>query len=302
MNDLPFFSVIVPTFNRPDRLRACLLSLAALQYPRDRYEVLVVDDGGAAPLDGIIEAVRKDVDATLIRQENSGPAAARNRGAGVARGEILAFTDDDCMPEPNWLLEFAPRISAARNTLLGGRTVNALIDNVFASASQMLIDYLYGYYNEAASRSSFFTSNNIAVAREPFESVGGFAESFPRAAGEDREFCSRWIRHGHEMEYVPTAAVRHAHDLDAGAFWRQHFNYGRAAFTFHRDRPGRIDEPLTPEPIAFYLNLIRYPFRAKSERRPLMESVLLGISQVANAAGYFCEALPSKRERSGTSV
>ena len=301
MSNLPFFSVIVPTYNRPDRLRVCLQSLAALLYPPDRFEVIVVDDGGGVPLDPIAASAREHVDVTLIRQKNSGPAAARNRGAAAARGDMFAFTDDDCMPEPTWLHEFVRGVDGPSRKMLGGRTVNALPGNAFASASQTLIDYLYVYYNEAVSRSSFFTSNNIALPRGPFEDVGGFAVSFPRAAGEDREFCSRWLRHGLEMEYVPTAGVRHAHDLNARTFWFQHFNYGRAAFSFHRDRPDRVDEPLNPEPIAFYLNLIRYPFQTEPEGRPLTESVLLGVSQIANAAGYFAEALTSKGRRSGSS-
>ncbi len=80
-----FFSVVVPTCGRPGPLTSCLEALARLEYPCDLYEVIVVDDGSPAPLDAVVGTFRSRVDVTLLRQQNGGPAAARNAGAGRAR-------------------------------------------------------------------------------------------------------------------------------------------------------------------------------------------------------------------------
>ena len=82
---LPFCSVIVPTRNRPDSLAECVAALSRLDYPSDRFEVIVVDDGSATPLSGLVDEARGQVSITLVRQESSGPGVARNTGARTAR-------------------------------------------------------------------------------------------------------------------------------------------------------------------------------------------------------------------------
>ena len=101
--DQPFFSIIVPTYNRPRQLADCLRALSALDYPRRRFEVIVVDDGSASPLAEVVAPFHPLFRLTLVTQDNAGPAAARNTGAALAQGEFLAFTDDDCLPSGRWL-------------------------------------------------------------------------------------------------------------------------------------------------------------------------------------------------------
>src|SRR3712207_1403127 len=98
-DDLPFFSVIVPTYERPAQLAACLGALARLDCPAASFEVIVVDDGSAAAPGRRLDEFRDLLDVRLLTQANAGPAAARNRGASEARGSFLAFTDDDCAPD-----------------------------------------------------------------------------------------------------------------------------------------------------------------------------------------------------------
>ena len=130
----PFFSVVIPTYNRPERLANCLEAISQLDYPRDRFEVIVVDDGSKIPLDSVVEPLQQkipELQLKLIRQENAGPAAARNRGAAEAQGEFLAFTDDDCQPTTDWLIHFAAGFETAPEAMLGGKTINALSQNPF---------------------------------------------------------------------------------------------------------------------------------------------------------------------------
>src|SRR5579864_8046015 len=94
----PDFSIIIPTFNRCASLAVCLEALAGLDYPRNQFEVIVVDDGGSESCEAVTEEFRERIDIRYYRQENSGPARARNRGAYWSKGRILCFTDDDCRP------------------------------------------------------------------------------------------------------------------------------------------------------------------------------------------------------------
>ena len=107
----PTFSIIIPTYQRPTQLAVCLRSLTGLNYPRERFEVIVVDDGSTTPLDAVVASVRDSLNVMLTRQDNGGPAAARNTGAARARGTFLAFTDDDCTPTPDWLHTLGARFA-----------------------------------------------------------------------------------------------------------------------------------------------------------------------------------------------
>lgn len=285
----PVFSIVVPTHARPRQLHACLSALAALDYPRRRFEVIVVDDGSEAPPEEIVERFGDRIDIRLVTQSHAGPAAARNTGARWARGEFLAFTDDDCAPAPDWLTELAARFAIAPDHALGGRTLNGLPENPFSSASQLLIGYLYAYYNDDPEEARFFTSNNMALPAEAFHEIGGFDTSFPRAAAEDRELCDRWLHHGRRMCYVPEAVVHHAHALTFRSFWHQHLNYGRQAFYFHRVHARRSQTKIRLEPPSFYLSLLRHPFAEEGGRRAPLLATLMGMSQMATAAGFFWE-------------
>lgn len=281
----PTFSVIIPTYERPAELALCLDALSRLDYPRDRFEVIVVNDGGRA-LDDAAAPFLAQIDLTLVAQKNSGPAAARNAGVARARGRFIALTDDDCRPDRAWLTELERALAANPNVLVGGKTVNAVDDSSYSIASQLLVTYLYTYYN--AGRALFFTSNNMAMPREAFLSAGGFDARYRRAGAEDRELCDRWAHSGRPMLYAETALVRHSHRLTPGAFWRQHFRYGQGALHYRKARASRDAGPVRIEPLRFYTNLLRYPWIAR-ERRPARIAALLLIAQTANAMGFFQE-------------
>ncbi len=296
---LPSFSIVVPTYNRPKQLERCLTALTQLDYPDDRVEIIIVDDGSNTPLDSTVAPFQTSADIAknifLLRQTNAGPAAARNVGVQQAKGDYIAFTDDDCMPSSDWLRQFAEALQRNPAAMLGGRTLNALPKNLFSSASQALIDYLYSYY-DAADQGVFFASNNIAMERSQFLAIGGFDVSFPLAAAEDRNLCDCWQQAGYPMKYVPSATIQHAHALSLKSFWRQHFGYGRGAFCFHQVRAQRTDQPIKVEPLKFYTDLLTYPMTTENVRSPLTVSGLFFLSQVATTTGFFWERLAASSQ------
>lgn len=286
----PFFSVIVPTYERAQQLSACLRALSWQTYPRDRFEVIVVNDGGTTSPEPEVEAFLKTLKVRLLTQTHSGPAAARNYGAQHAIGDFLAFTDDDCAPAPNWLQALAAGFASLPYCALGSRTINGVPDNAYSTVSQLLIDYLYAHCNSDPKRATFLTSNNLALPAKGFQAIGGFDAAWKRAAGEDRELCNRWASHGYRMVYVPEAVVEHVHTLTWRTFFRQHFNYGRGALYFHRACARRRQGFVRLERPSFCLGTLGYPFSQARASKALVFAVLMMGAQVATAAGFFWES------------
>ncbi len=293
----PDFSIVIPTLNRPLQLTQCLKSLAAQNYAPDRFEVIVVDDGGESTAADTVSQFRKELRITGLRQERGGPSAARNAGVRISRGRYLAFTDDDCMPDPNWLPSLERGLVENHNCLAGGRVVNALSGNPYAEASQIIIDFAYAYYRSRDGSSRFFASNNMSMPADIFRRLGGFAEQF--RTSEDRDFCDRWLGSGYRLTFVPDAVVRHAHTLDLGRFWKQHMGYGRGAWRFYRAYRSRHTGKSSIE-LGFYRTLLlRLPrmIMAKSQNRAML-IFLMGVWQLANSAGFLAEAMESAGNQS----
>ena len=292
------FSVIVPTRDRLASLQRCIDALVAQDFPRERFEIMVIDDGGRQSPARLLEAYTSH-NLLLLTQKNAGPAAARNAGAERARGAFLAFTDDDCSPAPGWLSALEHKLVTNPDQMIGGLTLNRVERNAYSEVSQALVSYLYQYYNDG-NDVRFLTSNNIAVPTSLFRNLGGFSARFPRAAAEDRDFCERWTHAGLTMAYAGDAVVEHHHVLDLPGFWRQHFNYGRGAHGFHLARASRGRSPLRVEPPRFYLGLVGYPLARDRSARALYCAGLMALTQIANAAGFLYEAMamrlaPSRR-------
>jgi len=291
---LPSFSLIIPTYNRPQHLSTCLQALSCLNYPRDHYEVIVVDDGSVVPLDEVIAQFKDQLNLSLLRQENAGPAAARNYGAAHAKAEFLVFTDDDCEPVADWLRVFADLFEKTPVVLVGGKSINKLTDNLFSSTSQLIVDIVYRHYNADPQQARFFASNNMAMPTQHFQELGGFNPNFRTA--EDRELCDRWRVSGRGMIYIEKAVLHHAHALTLYSFCQQHFAYGQGAYYYHQIRRLRGSGTMLDE-MKFHSNFQNWLLYPTTQVRwtkflPLAGTLLLW--QVINAAGFFSEVVKAK--------
>jgi GT2 family glycosyltransferase len=292
VSDLPAVSVVVPTQRRPDLLRRCLRAVAGLDYPADLVETIVVADGGASRKP--VEELAGRLDVRFIEQASAGPAGARNHGLRTARYAIVAFTDDDCAPEPGWLRALVGRLGAEPATLAGGPSITAFPENPYACASHLLLDFLYAYYDGRRAPARFLIASNLAASRDRLEELGGFDNRMQLAGGEDRDLCERWRRAGWPVRFVEDAIVRHHSDPSAAEFWRRHFTYGRGASHLAGARARRGSERARLEPPRFYLDLVRAPLAAgaangRSRPRAALLSGLLLASQAAYAAGFAWE-------------
>jgi len=289
----PYFSVVIPTYRRPRHLSNLLFSLTRLRYRPSMFEVIVVDDGGDTPLEPIISEFRGQMNVTLLRQENNGPAMARNYGASQAKGEYLAFADDDCLPDPNWLQALANGFRESPCCLCGGKTVNALIENPYSAASQLLVDYLYEHYNPTQKIGAFFLANNFAVARERFQEMGGFDPTL--RFGEDRDFCYRWGTRGYSFVFAHHAVVYHAHSLTLSSFLRLHFLYGEGNSQFLQRCAAKGTMSIRLSPPSWYIELMLSGIKKEKGLRGLLLTSLLMTAQGAYATGLFWEAVKNRR-------
>jgi GT2 family glycosyltransferase len=285
----PVISVIVPTRNRPVALARCLTSLAQQDLWPEAFEIVVVDDGSMTPVtvDAVLAARTR---VRVLRQEHAGPATARNLGIQRAAGTFVAFTDDDCVADRTWLSALVKALADNPGAGIGGQVVNALAGNAWSEASQLLVGFLYGYYNRDPLSARFFSSNNIAFRRDLLLQAGGFDTVYLRAAAEDRELCDRWTAAGRRLIYLPDARVEHAHAMTFRSFWRQHYTYGQGAWGFRQARAQRGADPMRVEPLSFYWGLITYPLRRRGLSGIRLTARLI-LAQLANAAGFLSQAV-----------
>lgn len=239
------FSVVVPTYNRAATLRQTLTALMAQDYPD--YEIIVVDDGSTDDTRAMI--AREFPHVRYVCQTNRGPAAARNRGIAHARGEIIAFTDDDCVPPRDWLARLAD--GYARYPHVAG------VGGYLEAPDEMLRRAPLAQYERFISRHLFRAevreyvggfecpaggTNNIAYRRAILERVSGFDEAFPYAAGEDADLKWRICQLGVQLLYVPVK-MTHLQTYDWESFKRQAYTRGKGRVCFdakHRAKPTRL--------------------------------------------------------------
>jgi glycosyltransferase involved in cell wall biosynthesis len=281
------FTLIVPTRNRPHSLDRCLTAIAALDYPKSAFEVIVVDDGSTPPPTEILARHAAALPLRTLRREGNGPAAARNAALILAQGDLIVFTDDDCTPQPGWLQAYEHAAQLHPGGALGGRILDAPENNLFGRSSQILVSFLYGYA-EATAGHKFFCSNNLAFPREPLQTLGGFDETFPMPAAEDRDLCARW-RALDALYFVPEAVILHHQDLHLRTFWRQQYRYGMGAFHYWRRRQEEGQPGNRLESLRFYSHMLSFPYGRMPLLKAIATSVLLALSQFAVAAGYYQE-------------
>jgi GT2 family glycosyltransferase len=223
----PEISVIVPHLNQPEALRACLAALAAQDLAPDRFEVIVVDNGSPAPPAAVVAGFPG---VRLAVEPAPGPGPARNRGAALARGGLLAFTDADCRPEPGWLAALLAGFAADPGAaVLGGRVAIVAADPAAPTAAESF-DMVYGMRQDRLiTGQGFAATANLAVRREAFAAVGPFAGI---ALAEDMDWCRRAAARGFAVRYAPAAVVRHPARRSLAALarqWDRHIGHAWAA-------------------------------------------------------------------------
>lgn len=205
----PRASVIVPHYNDLASLDRCLSALQAQTYPADRFEVIVADNGSPAGPEAVERAIAGRARLVTVSERGAGPA--RNGGVAVAGGDVLAFTDADCIPSPDWLRQ---GVAALEHSDFVGGGMQVLVDDERSITGAEAFELVFAFDNQVyVERKAFTVTANLFCPASLFRQVGGFRVG----VSEDLEWSHRARDAGFRIGYAPEALVAHPARRD----WRE---------------------------------------------------------------------------------
>jgi GT2 family glycosyltransferase len=247
LSDAPTVSVVIVTRGRPERVLRTIRSILACRYPRERYDVLVVDtpEEGEAALDFSDSDLPDDCTVRVVVEPEQGISRGRNRGLREAGGEIVVFADDDVDVDENWLatliagFELGDRVDAVSGPTLPGaiETPTERWFEGFGGLQRGFETRLYGLDDPPLDQPLFpfipgalGSGRSMAFRRDTFRLMGGFDETLgpptPTLAGEDIEALLRVVLAGNQVVHEPAALVWHAHPREYQLLRRRMWGYG----------------------------------------------------------------------------
>jgi|25_taG_2_1085351.scaffolds.fasta_scaffold00113_23 glycosyltransferase involved in cell wall biosynthesis len=194
---LPYVSIVIPVLNEERYLAACLTSLMSLRYPKDRHEILLVDNGST---DRTLEIARGFEEVSIHVKENAKVGAVRNYGVQKAKGSVIVFLDSDCVVSPDWLTDGIRKLTANPGSVAGG---HYLLREDPSWLEKYWILTSSGRKNPRTS----LLGGCIFIPKAIFEKVGGFDEHLN--AGEDNDLTVRLRSEQYQVEIDPSLSVVH---------------------------------------------------------------------------------------------
>lgn len=229
-----FVSIIIPTFNGSARIAGCLDALTE-QTTAQIAEILVVNDGST---DNTAEIVARYPGIRLINQSNAGPAAARNRGAMEARGMLILFTDDDCIPSPGWLNAMTEPFKDS--DVVGVKGIYRTRQRqVVARFVQIEYEDKYRLMADVAEI-DFIDTYSAGFRRDRFLEIKGYDARFPVACAEDVELSYRMSARGWTMRFIPSAMVYHTHPDTLWAYVTKKYKFAFWRVLALRTNPNKL--------------------------------------------------------------
>lgn len=200
----PFVSVVIPVYNDRERLELCLAALERQTYRRDRYEVIVVDNGSTQPLEDLLDRFR----IRLEREPKVGSYAARNRGIAVAGGDVLAFLDSDCVPRSDWIERAVAAVERNPSCGMIAGGVDLLVRDFNRPNAVELYEQRTRFrQQENLERRRYAPTANLITRRAVIDDIGAFDDRF-RSSG-DFEWGRRVFAAGYQQVYADDVRVTH---------------------------------------------------------------------------------------------
>ena len=283
----PFVSIVVPTTGRVGYIRGMVKSVVRLDYPRDRFELILLGDVETPLLQRARELAQEGGVAVRIIHDSVAAGEKRNRGVAVAQGEVIAFTDDDTILREDWLRAAVQHLAQNPDyTGVGGPNFTPREGLPFAKAvgrifgSKFLFRFRYTAGHDKPREVDHNPTCNYILRREAIAGVRFHPTLWP---GEDVEFDIRLQQAGHRILYAPDVVVWHHRRSRPLAFLRQMFNYGVTRAQVTRMHPGSFDPRHYAFIGAFFVLIALY---ALAWRQPLPVAVPWLLPATLNAA-YF---------------
>ena len=204
-NEFPFVSVIIPVYNDADRLSNCLSALERQTYPYQSFEVIVVDNASNENFAPIIE---NHPHVRILFQNRKGSYAARNKGIPETKGQIIAFTDSDCLPASDWIEKGVNQLIITNNCgIIGGRVKLFYKNRSNPTAVEVYDSVTFFQQQFYIEKAHFSVTANLFTFKSVFENVGLFNDKL--GSGGDIEWCRRVYASGLGLYYADDAIVKH---------------------------------------------------------------------------------------------
>ena len=228
MRSQPKVTVIIAAHNAGRTIASCVEACLAQDYPD--VEVVVVDDGSTDDT----EHVLRHYPARYLYQDNAGPASARNRGWRTATGEIVSFTDSDCVPARDWVSSLVKEYGSDRVAGVGG-TYDIANDNSLLAVC--IHEEIIQRHLRMPRDVNYLGAFNVSYRRAVLEQVGGFDESYGMASGEDNDLAYSVVKRGYGLVFTRDAKVAHYHPDNLLRYLRRQFWHGYWRTKVYRNHP-----------------------------------------------------------------
>jgi len=247
----PLYSIIIPSFNRAEEISDLLKSVRDLDFPAERFEIIIADDGSTDQTKEVVEQARQDYEYSLqyFSQDNQGPGAARNLGMQNARGDFFIFIDSDVTLPPTWLQNIDAALSIENADAFGGPdTYLESFPPLLKAINYSMTSFITtgGMRGKMGKKLAKFypRSFNMGLSRTLWKKIEGFGSL---RHGQDIEYSNRIIRSGAHVVYVDDAPVYHKRRTNLRRFYKQVFNWGVARVNLFKIDP-HMFEPLHAAP------------------------------------------------------
>ncbi len=269
----PFISIVVPAYNAEATLPGLIEAVLGQGHPGG-MELVIVDDGST---DRTAEIVKHYPGVRYIRQDNAGPASARNLGAREAKGDFIFFTDSDCRPQRGWIAAMMDGFIKENVAVVAGSY--GIANPSSALARVIHADIMFRHRVLMPLYPGAFGSYNFAVRRGMFEAVGGFNDRYRRASGEDNDLSYKIIANGGRILFLKDACVDHYHQESLPRYLKEQFRHGSWRVKMYMDHPGMMGG----DGYTFWKDILEIPLamaQAIIFFQPLAGLVLMGASLI----------------------
>jgi glycosyltransferase involved in cell wall biosynthesis len=243
-------SVIVPAYNAQETIGLTLTALVEQDF-QGQYEIIVVDDGSS---DQTAQVIRSFPRVIYIHQSNAGPAAARNIGAKEAQGQVLAFTDSDCIPHKDWLSKLLNGFVTSDVGVVMGSY--GIANDQSRLAWCVYKEILFRHERLLSDFPKVFGSYNFCILKNMFDQVGGFDLSYRNASGEDNDLSYKINSAGYRIYFERKALVDHHHPTQITKYLKEQFRHGFWRVSMYASHPKMI----SGDGYTFWKDIVEIPW------------------------------------------
>ena len=256
---MPLVSIVVPAFNCAQTIGKNLQAILNQTY-KGSIECIVVDDGST---DGTARVIQAFPQVRYVYQENAGPASARNKGAQVAQGEIIFFTDSDCVPHKDWVEKMIVRFTEAKVAVVSGSY--GIINSKSELAQCIHKEIMFRHHRLMPEYPKSFGSYNFCIRKKVFHEIGGFNASYPYASGEDNDLSYKVLKTGCKIYFERSALVDHHHTERLGRYLFEQFRHGYWRVKMYQDHP----QMMRGDDYTFFKDIVEVPLACVSLLVPI---------------------------------